>query len=212
MRNLILLFIMLSLSGVGQNKITFKLRKPPDVLETITTHSFFGNRNNTGFKNQNYDAPLFLKLYKDNTFLMFNSNLVGDSIDIVYHYFNNIKDVYRGDFELDSNGKFELNVIKGNLNCNFQLRSIPTTVGGTPTMKESYDFFMYKGALSRTYKGNVKPSLFPGEGTSDLLEMYPLDAYYKIITMSKENQDALELLYPELYENSNSDSTSTSSN
>ena len=79
-------------------------------------------------------------------------------------------------------------------------------------MKESYDFFMYKGALSRTYKGNVKPSLFPGEGTSDLLEMYPLDAYYKIITMSKENQDALELLYPELYENSNSDSTSTSSN
>ena len=212
MRNLILLFILINVSVSGQNKVTFTLRKAPELLETITTHSFFGNRNNTGFKTQNYDSPLFLKLYKNNTFLMFNSELVGDSIGIVYHYFCKEKEVYRGNFQLDSNNRIELDVVKGNLNCNFQLRTVPTTVGGTATMKNKFDFLMYKGALLRTYAGNVKPSLFPDDGTSDLLEMYPLDTYYKLINLSEENQEALKLLYPEMFENSNTDSTNTSGN
>ena len=212
MKKLILLFILINYSAIGQHKITFKLRKAPDLLETITTHSFFGNRNNTGFKTQNYDSPLFLKLYKNNTFLMFNSDLVGDSLDIVYHYFNNEENVYRGNFKLDSNNRIELNVLKGNLNCNIKLKTVATKVGGTASMKNKFNFIMYKGALSRSFTGKVKPSLFPADGVTDLLEMYPLKTYYKLINLSEENQEALKLLYPEMFKNDDKDTTNTSSN
>jgi len=212
MKRLLLLFILINHSTIGQNKITFKIRKAPDLLETITTHSFFGNRNNTGFKTQNYDNPLFIKLYKNNTFLMFNSDLVGDSIGMVYHYFNKEKDVYRGNFKLDANNSFELNVLKGNINCNIKLKTVATKVGGTASMKNKFNFIMYKGVLSRSFTGKVKPSLFPADGVTDLLEMYPLKTYYKLINLSEENQEALKLLYPEMFKNEHKDSTNTSSN
>lgn len=212
MRNLILLFVLISYSVIGQKKTTFKLRKSPELLETITTHLFFGNRNNTGFKTQNYDSPLFLKLYKNNTFLMFNSELVGDSLGIVYHYFNKKEEVYRGHFKLDSNNNFELNVIQGNLNCNIKLRTLATAVGGTVSMKNKFNFIMYKGALLRTFTGKVKPSLFPADGVTDLLEMYSLETYYKLINLSEENEEALKLLHPEMFKNENKNATNRSNN
>lgn len=207
-----LIILIFSTTLVFGQTTTFTLKKAPNLLETITTHAFFGNRNNQGFKFQNYDAPLFLKLYQNNTFMMFNSELVGDSLDYIYHYFSKQKGIYRGSFTLDSNDLYELAVIKGNLNCKFQLKAIPTKVGGTATIKTTFDFTMYKGALSRSYNGAAKPTLFPVDGSTDLLEMYPLEAYYKLVNMSAENQEALKLLYPEMFENQEADSTGMTSN
>lgn len=188
-----------SLTGRGQQTVTFQIKKVPKLLGTLTTHSFFGKRGNGSATYQSYSEPMFIRLFADSTFLYFHSDLVGDTLDYVFHYFTKKKDVQRGKFTKNNAGGITLLMRQNHYDINIELREVSACVGNTATIKNKFCFEMYKGALLRTFNSTVKPTLFPPEGGVDVLELYPVDVYYKLVELSANNQEALKKLYPELF-------------
>lgn len=212
MRTIVVLFLMLIVpfQGNSQHTVTFKVKKVPKLLNTLTTHSFFGKRGNSSANYQSYSKPMFIRLFADSTFMYFHSELVGDTLDKVYHYFSKTEGVQRGKFISNVSGGIRLEMIQGHYAIDIELKEVNACVGNTATIKKSYCFSMYKGALLRSFNSNVKPTLFPEGGGVDVLELYPVDVYYKLVELSANNQEALRRLYPELFEDEKESLDSTS--